>query len=310
MARLGLRASVQPAHLLDDRDLTERCWPDRGDRCFMFRTRCWTRAWSSRWAPTRRCPARPVAGDGGGGAPLGRRRARPGTPSRRSPPREALAASVDGRSVSAGAPADLALLDADPLAAPPALPRGGAGRPPTSCDRQPGGPAEGHAGRCHLGRRHPRPRRPLTPASSRAGSGAAGAVAEQGGQTERAARVVRRRATARRAPPGGPRPATGGRRPAGRRTGRAPAARPSAPAWSRARRRCTPKRWAPAYAAARARFFTTDRVRVGGATFIETRRPGGGLDAGPPALHPLGQRVVRTLLRDQGVADAGSAPGR
>ena len=35
----------------------------------------------------------------------------------------------------------------------------------------------------------------------------------------------------------------------------------------------TPKRWAPAYAAASARFFTTDLVRVGGATFIETVAP-------------------------------------
>ncbi len=37
MGRLGLRASVQPAHLLDDRDVTMRCWPDRADRCFIFR---------------------------------------------------------------------------------------------------------------------------------------------------------------------------------------------------------------------------------------------------------------------------------
>ena len=37
MAELGLRASVQPAHLLDDRDLTEKIWPGRGERCFAFR---------------------------------------------------------------------------------------------------------------------------------------------------------------------------------------------------------------------------------------------------------------------------------
>ena len=30
IAELGLRASVQPAHLLDDRDLTEKVWPGRG----------------------------------------------------------------------------------------------------------------------------------------------------------------------------------------------------------------------------------------------------------------------------------------
>jgi predicted amidohydrolase YtcJ len=38
MATLGVRASVQPAHLLDDRDVTARCWPDRADRCFPFRS--------------------------------------------------------------------------------------------------------------------------------------------------------------------------------------------------------------------------------------------------------------------------------
>jgi hypothetical protein len=35
----------------------------------------------------------------------------------------------------------------------------------------------------------------------------------------------------------------------------------------------TPNRCAPAYAAASARFLTTDRVRVGGATFIDTVAP-------------------------------------
>ena len=37
MARLGVGASVQPAHLLDDRDVTALCWPDRADRCFPLR---------------------------------------------------------------------------------------------------------------------------------------------------------------------------------------------------------------------------------------------------------------------------------
>jgi hypothetical protein len=35
----------------------------------------------------------------------------------------------------------------------------------------------------------------------------------------------------------------------------------------------TPNRGAPMYAAASARFFSTDRVRVGGATFIDTSAP-------------------------------------
>ena len=37
MAAAGIRASVQPAHLVDDRDLTERLWPDKCDRCFALR---------------------------------------------------------------------------------------------------------------------------------------------------------------------------------------------------------------------------------------------------------------------------------
>ncbi len=38
MARLPVRASVQPAHLLDDRDVTQTCWPDRMNRCFPLRS--------------------------------------------------------------------------------------------------------------------------------------------------------------------------------------------------------------------------------------------------------------------------------
>ncbi len=37
IGELGLLASVQPAHLLDDRDLTELIWPGRSERCFAFR---------------------------------------------------------------------------------------------------------------------------------------------------------------------------------------------------------------------------------------------------------------------------------
>jgi predicted amidohydrolase YtcJ len=37
MAELGIRASVQPAHLLDDRDLTDKIWGERSERCFAFR---------------------------------------------------------------------------------------------------------------------------------------------------------------------------------------------------------------------------------------------------------------------------------
>ena len=37
LASLDIRASVQPAHLLDDRDLTELIWPGRSERSFAFR---------------------------------------------------------------------------------------------------------------------------------------------------------------------------------------------------------------------------------------------------------------------------------
>ena len=35
-AALGVRASVQPLHLVDDRDATDVMWSDRADRCFRF----------------------------------------------------------------------------------------------------------------------------------------------------------------------------------------------------------------------------------------------------------------------------------
>lgn len=38
MAGLGVVASVQPAHLLDDRAVTERVWADRADRCFLLQS--------------------------------------------------------------------------------------------------------------------------------------------------------------------------------------------------------------------------------------------------------------------------------
>ncbi|MBE8526637.1 amidohydrolase family protein, partial [Amycolatopsis sp. H6(2020)] len=36
MAALGITASVQPAHLLDDRDVTDVLWADRAERSFML----------------------------------------------------------------------------------------------------------------------------------------------------------------------------------------------------------------------------------------------------------------------------------
>ena len=143
MAELGVRASVQPAHLLDDRDVTERLWPDRADRCFAFRWMLDDGVELALGLGRPGLAARPVAGDRGGRAPQRRRPRRRGTPSRRSPPREALAASRrrPARRSAPGRRGDLVLLDADPLAGRATRPR----------------PARrGDAGGAHARRRHPR----------------------------------------------------------------------------------------------------------------------------------------------------------
>ena len=116
MARLGLRASVQPAHLLDDRDLTELCWPDRAERCFAFR---WMVEAGVSLALGSDAPVSPLDPWLAIAAAVHRSAddRPPWHPEQALTVREALAASVDGqRSVHSGMPADLVLLDADPLA--------------------------------------------------------------------------------------------------------------------------------------------------------------------------------------------------
>ncbi len=116
MAELGVRASVQPAHLIDDRDATERLWPGRGERCFALR---WmldagvTLAFGSDAPVSPLDPWLEIAAavhrsDG---------QREPWHPEQALTAREALAASTDGwGTVAVGHPADLVLLDADPLA--------------------------------------------------------------------------------------------------------------------------------------------------------------------------------------------------
>jgi predicted amidohydrolase YtcJ len=123
-AALGVRASVQPAHLLDDRDLTAELWPGAEDRCFALRSLLDAGAdvrfgsdapvsaldpWLAMAAAVHRS-----ADD------------RPSwTPSEQISPKEALAASTDGQgTVRPGSRGDLALLDSDPLSG--ADPRGAA----------------------------------------------------------------------------------------------------------------------------------------------------------------------------------------
>ncbi len=115
-AALGVRASVQPAHLLDDRDVTAALWPDRQERSFALRSlldagadlRLGSDAPVSRLDPWLAMAA--AVHRSGDGRPAW-------CPEQSLTPAEALAASTDGqRTPGPGSPADLVLLDADPLA--------------------------------------------------------------------------------------------------------------------------------------------------------------------------------------------------
>lgn len=116
MARLGLRASVQPAHLLDDRDPTDRNWPDRTERCFALR---WMLDAGVTLALGSDAPVAPLDPWLAMAAAVHR------SADERGPWHgeqaltvdEALAASVDGQgTVRVGSPGDLVALDRDPLA--------------------------------------------------------------------------------------------------------------------------------------------------------------------------------------------------
>lgn len=116
-ARLPVRASVQPAHLLDDRVVTEQCWPDRTDRTFTLRS------FLDRGIEL-------VLGSDAPVAPLdpwlamaaavhrGTAEEDSWHPEQALTPREALAASVDGQRLRPGAPGDVVLLDDDPVGRP------------------------------------------------------------------------------------------------------------------------------------------------------------------------------------------------
>ena len=117
MAQLGVLASVQPAHLLDDRDVTFQCWPDRADRCFPLRSML-------------EAGVELALGSDAPVAPLDPWEAMAAAVSRTGDEREewnaaeaitvpqALAGSVDGATtIAVGSLADLVLVDTDPLAA-------------------------------------------------------------------------------------------------------------------------------------------------------------------------------------------------
>jgi predicted amidohydrolase YtcJ len=116
LADLGIRASVQPAHLLDDRDATEKVWADRADRCFALR---WMLDDGVTLAMGSDAPVSPLDPWLAMAAAVHRSadEREPWHAEQALTPREALAASVDGQgTVAPGSRGDLVLLDADPLA--------------------------------------------------------------------------------------------------------------------------------------------------------------------------------------------------
>ncbi len=114
LAELGLRASVQPAHLLDDRDLTELVWPGRGDRCFAFR---WMLDAGVELALGSDAPVSPLDPWLAIAAAVHRSAddRDPWHAEQALTPAEAFRASVDGQpSVGVGSRGDLVLLDRNP----------------------------------------------------------------------------------------------------------------------------------------------------------------------------------------------------
>ena len=117
MARLGLTASVQPAHLLDDRQVTDQVWAGQADRCFTLRALL---DHGVEVAIGSDAPVAPL--DPWLAIATAVHRGRPGDepwhPEQAITAAEAIAASVDGRRIAVGQPGDVALLGFDPLTAP------------------------------------------------------------------------------------------------------------------------------------------------------------------------------------------------
>jgi predicted amidohydrolase YtcJ len=116
MAALGVVASVQPAHLLDDRDATETIWPGHGTQAFRLRD---LREAGVELALGSDAPVAPLDPWLAMAAAVHRSAdERPAWhPSQQLQPREALAASTDGvASLEVGGRADLVLLEEDVFA--------------------------------------------------------------------------------------------------------------------------------------------------------------------------------------------------
>lgn len=118
-AQLGVTASVQPEHAVDDRDVADRYWHERTDRAFPLRALLDAGATLALGSDAPVAPLDPWISIA---AAVGRTRGTdaPWHPEQRITAAEALAASVrPGTGPTVGAVADLAIVDLDPLAATP-----------------------------------------------------------------------------------------------------------------------------------------------------------------------------------------------
>ncbi len=118
MADLGIRASVQPAHLLDDRDVTAACWPDGEARSFALRTMVDAGVDVRLGSDAPVAPADPWLAMAAAIHRSGDER-EPWHPEQHLVIGEALAASTDGwGTISPGHPGDIVLLEAHPFGSP------------------------------------------------------------------------------------------------------------------------------------------------------------------------------------------------
>ncbi|WP_374946678.1 amidohydrolase [Agreia sp.] len=116
-ARLGVIAGVQPEHALDDRDVADRYWPGRTGRAFALASLLGAGAELALGSDAPVAPLDPWVTIAAAVARTGDDRA-PWHPEQAISVEDALVASSDGRrSIATGGPADIAVLDVDPLAA-------------------------------------------------------------------------------------------------------------------------------------------------------------------------------------------------
>ncbi|TRW45391.1 amidohydrolase family protein [Georgenia yuyongxinii] len=116
MVRLGVVASVQPAHLLDDRDVADRVWPGRTRHAFAFRDLLDAGVVLALGSDAPVAPLDPWLAMAAAVHRSGDDRA-PWHPEQQLTAAEALGASTDRRgTLAVGSAGDVALLDADPLA--------------------------------------------------------------------------------------------------------------------------------------------------------------------------------------------------